>query len=144
MDSMNKAELDGKVDFSKKGDPKVESRIRRIAAGSGSHPLEVQMLLQCHKQFESMVGKMGKSGMMGKGMQAKQQQMAAQMRKNPNLIQQRLNQMVCNQPIIYSICGWFLFLLLSPAPNLDIAYLNDFARILECCNKWAEETTSWR
>ena len=40
-----------------------------------------------------MVSKMGKSGMMGKNAQARQAQMAAQMRKNPNLIQQRLNQM---------------------------------------------------
>lgn len=93
MDSMTNAELDGKVDFSKKGDPKVESRIRRIAAGSGSHPQEVKMLLQCHKQFEGMVSKMGKSGMMGKNATRQQQQMAAQMRKNPNLINQRLNQM---------------------------------------------------
>jgi signal recognition particle subunit SRP54 len=92
MDSMTAAELDGKVDFSSK-EPHVESRIHRIAAGSGTHPKEVQMLLQVHKQFEGMVSKMGKSGMMGKNAQAKQQQMAAQMRKNPQLINQRLNQM---------------------------------------------------
>jgi signal recognition particle subunit SRP54 len=71
----------------------VESRIRRIAAGSGSHPNEVKMLLQAHKHFEGMVSKMSKSGLLDKNLQAKQQQMAAQMRKNPNLIQQRLNQM---------------------------------------------------
>ena len=46
MDSMNDAELDGKVDLHKKGDAKIESRIRRIAGGSGTHPMEVQMLLQ--------------------------------------------------------------------------------------------------
>lgn len=92
MDSMNNAELDGKVDMHKKDD-KTESRIRRIAAGSGCHPNEVKMLLAAHKQFEGMVSKMGKS-MGGKGMSAaKQQQMMAQMRKNPNLINQRLNQM---------------------------------------------------
>ena len=93
MDSMNNAELDGKVDMHKKNDPKIESRIRRIAAGSGSHPNEVKMLLLAHKQFEGMVSKMGKSGLMGKNAQQRQQQMAAQMRKNPSLIQQRLNQM---------------------------------------------------
>lgn len=93
MDSMNNGELDGKVDLHKKNDPAVESRVRRIAAGSGSHPNEVKMLIQAHKQMEGMVSKMGKSGMMGKGAQAKQAQMAAQMRKNPNLINQRLNQM---------------------------------------------------
>lgn len=93
MDSMTAAELDGKVDFSDRTVDHVKSRILRIAAGSGTHPKEVQMLLQVHKQFESMVSKMGKSGMVGKGAQAKQQQMAAQLRKNPQLIQQRLNQM---------------------------------------------------
>lgn len=93
MDSMTDKELDGKVDFSDRDAAHVQSRIRRIAAGSGTHPKEVQMLLQVHKQFEGMVSKMGKSGMVGKQAQARQQQMAAQMRRNPNLINQRLNQM---------------------------------------------------
>jgi signal recognition particle subunit SRP54 len=123
MDSMTAAELDGKVDFSlaitnsttpgsgttlaitnhSSGGGKggttittkkdIESRIRRIAIGSGTHPKEVKMLLLVHRQFEGMVSKMGKSGLMGKDAQQKQQQMAAQMRKNPNMIQQRLNQM---------------------------------------------------
>jgi Signal peptide binding domain len=93
MDSMNDAELDGKVDMHKKDNLSVESRIRRIAAGSGSHPNEVKMMILAHRQFEGMVSKIGKSGLMGKAGQARQQQMAAQMRKNPNLIQQRLNQM---------------------------------------------------
>ena len=93
MDSMTNKELDGKVDFSDRGAPETQSRIRRIAAGSGTHPKEVEMLLQVHKQFEGMVSKMGKSGLVGKKAQAQQQAMAAQMRKNPNLINQRLNQM---------------------------------------------------
>jgi len=92
MDSMNNAELDGKVDLHKKFDKTVESRILRIARGSGCHPAEVKMLLLAHKQMEGMVTQMGKN-MGGKNMQARQQQMAAQMRKNPNLINQRLNQM---------------------------------------------------
>jgi signal recognition particle subunit SRP54 len=92
MDSMNNAELDGKVDMHDKFDPAVESRIRRIAGGSGTHPNEVKMLLATHKQFEGMVSKMGKSGMVGKQAQARQAQMAQQMRKNPNMINQRLNQ----------------------------------------------------
>jgi signal recognition particle subunit SRP54 len=91
MDSMTDAELDGKVDLSKRDDPKVQSRVRRIAAGSGTHIQEVLMLLQVHRQFEGMVGK--NKAFFGKNAQAKQQQMAAQIRKNPNLIQQRLNQM---------------------------------------------------
>jgi hypothetical protein len=36
---------------------------------------------------------MSKTGLVGKAGQAKQQQMIQQMRKNPNLIQQRINQM---------------------------------------------------
>lgn len=97
MDSMTDKELDGKVDFSDYKDidasPATKSRIRRIATGSGTHPKEVQMLLQVHKQFEGMINKMGKSGMIGKQAQQRQQQMAAQLQKNPNLINQRLNQM---------------------------------------------------
>mmetsp|Transcript_17429 Transcript_17429/g.36323 ORF Transcript_17429/g.36323 Transcript_17429/m.36323 type:complete len:577 (-) Transcript_17429:164-1894(-) len=83
MDSMSDAELDGKIDMHKKNDEKTEKRIRRIAAGSGTHPNEVKALLQAHKQFEGMVSKMGKSGLMGKGGQAKQRQMQEMMKKNP-------------------------------------------------------------
>merc|ERR1711957_957948 len=63
MDSMTDAELDGKVDMhNKRGDDTtIESRIKRIARGSGTHPNEVKMLLQCHKQSEGVVSKMGKS-----------------------------------------------------------------------------------
>ena len=97
MDSMNKAELDGKVDLHDKLDPQVESRILRIARGAGcAHPNEVRMLLQAHKQFEGMIGTMGKSGMLNNNskMGMKQQaQLQAQMRKNPNFINQRLNAM---------------------------------------------------
>lgn len=91
MDSMNKAELDGKINLHENTDA-VDARILRIARGSGSHPNEVKLLLQAHKQFESVVSKMGKMGG-GANSKIKQQQMAAQMRKNPNLIQQRINQM---------------------------------------------------
>lgn len=93
MDSMSNRELDGIVDLHKKYDPKTDARIRQIAAGSGSHPNEVKMLLACHKQMADMVSQMGKSGMIGKAGQAKQQQLAAMMKKNPNFIQQRINQM---------------------------------------------------
>lgn len=85
MDSMTDAELDGKVDMhNKKGDDKsIESRIKRIARGSGTHPNEVKMLLQCHKQFEGMVSKMGKSGMLKGNAMEKQKKMMEQMKKNP-------------------------------------------------------------
>jgi signal recognition particle subunit SRP54 len=92
MDSMTAAELDGKVDWKNwKTDEHIKSRIRRIALGSGRHPKEVQLLLQTHRQMESFVGKMGKAN---KNVNpAMQRQMAQQMRKNPNLLNQRLNQM---------------------------------------------------
>lgn len=93
MDSMNKAELDGKVDLHAQDDPNVESRIRRIARGSGSHPDAVRVLLKEHLQFKGMVSNMGKSGMLGKAGQKQQAQFQAQMRKNPNFINQRLNAM---------------------------------------------------
>jgi signal recognition particle subunit SRP54 len=91
MDSMNNAELDGKVNMhAYRSDPTIEKRIRRIAAGSGTHPTEVKMLLQAHKQFEGVVSKMGKSGMMGKAGQAKQKQVMEQMRKNPAAMMKQL------------------------------------------------------
>lgn len=95
MDSMTDAELDGKVDMhNKRGDDTtIESRIKRIARGSGTHPNEVKMLLQCHKQFEGMVSKMGKSGMLKGNNAAKQKQLMEQMKKNPGAALNRLNQM---------------------------------------------------
>ena len=93
MDSMTNAELDGIFDFHSKKTPaaEVQSRIQRIARGSGSHPTEVQMLLQTHAQFEGVMSKMGKS--MGKDGQKKQAMLAQQMKKNPNAVMQKLNQM---------------------------------------------------
>ena len=105
MDSMTNKELDGKVDWhgknpntNAKGKGKqpnqadeIESRIKRIAKGSGSHPLEVKLLLQTHKQQESMVAKMGKSGMFGNN--AKHKQMMESMKKNPAALNSYLNRM---------------------------------------------------
>jgi signal recognition particle subunit SRP54 len=75
MDSMTDAELDGKVDMS-------PSRIMRVARGSGQHPEMVQLLLKCHKQFEDVVRKMGKSGLMKGGDQMMNQKMA----RNPQVL----------------------------------------------------------
>lgn len=95
MDSMTDAELDGKVDMhNKKGDDDtIESRIKRIAKGSGTHPTEVKMMLQCHKQFEGMVSKMGKSGMLKGKNVAQQKQLMESMKKNPNAAFNQLNRM---------------------------------------------------
>ena len=95
MDSMTDAELDGKVDWhNKRGDDKsIQSRIKRIARGSGTHPNEVKMLLQTHKQMEGMVSKMGKSGMLKGNNMAKQKQMMEAMKKNPAAAMSHLNKM---------------------------------------------------
>merc|ERR1712060_854246 len=60
MDSLTDPELDGEVQLN-------DSRQLRVARGSGSHPREVAQLLEEFKRMEKMVGKMGKSGLFGKG-----------------------------------------------------------------------------
>jgi signal recognition particle subunit SRP54 len=75
MDSMTDDELDGKVDFS-------PSRVNRIARGSGQSPEHVQVLLKCHKQFEGVIKKMGKSGLMKGG----DEMMNKKMQRNPQVI----------------------------------------------------------
>ena len=45
------------------------------------------MLLRCHKQFEGVVTKMGKSGLMKGG----DEQMVKQMQRNPNQVLQQLH-----------------------------------------------------
>ena len=93
--SMTDAELDGKVDWhNKRGNDKtIDSRIKRIARGSGTHPNEVKMLLQTHKQMEGMVSKMGKSGMLKGNNMAKQKQMMEAMKKNPAAAMNYINKM---------------------------------------------------
>ncbi|CAN0528449.1 unnamed protein product, partial [Ectocarpus sp. 12 AP-2014] len=68
MDSMTDDELDGKVDLSQ-----CESRLLRIARGSGTHPDQVRGLLKLHKHFEKVFGKVGKN-MKGDASKAKQLQ----------------------------------------------------------------------
>ena len=76
---MTSDELDGlkKID---------ESRMRRIAKGSGALLPEVDMLLKMHKQFGKMFAGFGKSGLM-KGSDANMMQ---QMQRNPNAVMQQL------------------------------------------------------
>ena len=72
MDSMTKDELDCVK-------PLTETRIARIAQGSGTRPEEINFLLEEHKKFEKMVGNIGKMGIAGKS----PQELQAQMKKNP-------------------------------------------------------------
>lgn len=72
MDSMTADELDCVV-------PLDDSRIKRVARGSGQPEIRVRQMLQMSKQFMNMIGKLGKTGML-KNEGALQQQM----KRNPN------------------------------------------------------------
>jgi hypothetical protein len=94
MDSMTDDELDGKVEIS-------PSRVMRIARGSGQSPEHVQVLLKCHKQFEGVIKKMGKSGLMKGG----DEMMNKKMQRNPQVTTSSL------LSVCLSVC-LFLFLYL--------------------------------
>ncbi|TNV80395.1 hypothetical protein FGO68_gene17118 [Halteria grandinella] len=79
MDSMTEEELDCVK-------PLTESRIARVAQGSGTRVEEVNFLLEEYKKFEKMVSKMGKmSNLAGK----KPADLEA-MKKNPQLAMQQM------------------------------------------------------
>merc|ERR1740129_492789 len=61
-----------------------DSRQLRVARGSGSHPAEVMQLLDEYKRMEKMVGKMGKSGLFGKGGDM------TQLARNPGQVMQKM------------------------------------------------------
>mmetsp|Transcript_74051 Transcript_74051/g.196423 ORF Transcript_74051/g.196423 Transcript_74051/m.196423 type:complete len:504 (+) Transcript_74051:127-1638(+) len=81
MDSMTDEELDCKKNALLDKDL---SRIIRVAKGSGTHPMAVAELLQEHKRFEKMVGKMGKAGLM------KDTGDMANLNRNPKQVLQKL------------------------------------------------------
>eukprot|EP01071_Lankesteria_metandrocarpae_P013345 Lankesteria_metandrocarpae@DN7080_c0_g1_i1.p1 len=82
MDSMTADELDCVKPFN-------DSRIMRVARGSGSQKWEVDLLLAQYKQFSKMIGKMGKSGLAKQGGPDLQQMM-----RNPNQMRQKMNQII--------------------------------------------------
>eukprot|EP00920_Eleutheroschizon_duboscqi_P009770 GHVT01022824.1.p1 GENE.GHVT01022824.1~~GHVT01022824.1.p1 ORF type:complete len:519 (+),score=104.24 GHVT01022824.1:143-1699(+) len=77
MDSMTAQELDLEKTFN-------DSRILRVARGSGAHPEEVKMLLEQHKTFSKMFSRMGK---MGLNKDATMQNMM----RNPQQMMQRMH-----------------------------------------------------
>merc|ERR1719359_1309114 len=85
MDSMTDDELDCKKNALLLEDI---SRILRVARGSGTHPMAVAELLQEHKRFEKMVGKMGKAGLM------KETGDMANLNRNPKQVMQKLQSCV--------------------------------------------------
>lgn len=94
MDSMTDDELD-----CKKGAllEKDLSRILRVARGSGCHPMFVIELLNEHKRFEKMVGKMGKAGLM------KDTGDMANLSRNPKQVMQKLQS--CMDPLLLQQLG---------------------------------------
>jgi len=77
MDSLTDPEMDCAVQMS-------DSRKIRVAKGSGSSHLEVAQLLDEYKRMEKMVGKMGKSGLFGKGGDL------TQLQRNPGQVMQKM------------------------------------------------------
>ena len=63
-----------------------ESRILRIARGSGVHPQEVGGLMETHRQFSTMISGMNKTGLL-KGTDAA---FASKMSRNPNAVMSQL------------------------------------------------------
>merc|ERR1719263_943597 len=61
-----------------------DSRKLRVAKGSGSSPAEGMQLLEEYKRMEKMVGKMGKSGLFGKGGDM------TQLMRNPGQVMQKM------------------------------------------------------
>mmetsp|Transcript_36143 Transcript_36143/g.90962 ORF Transcript_36143/g.90962 Transcript_36143/m.90962 type:complete len:504 (+) Transcript_36143:162-1673(+) len=94
MDSMTDDELDCKKGCALDKDL---SRIIRVAKGSGTHPMAVVELLNEHKRFEKMVGKMGKAGLM------KDTGDMANLNRNPKQVLQKLQ--TCVDPLVLQQMG---------------------------------------
>merc|ERR1711988_1029564 len=77
MDSLTDDELDSVVQM-------TDTRRLRVAKGSGSSQAEVTLLLDEYKRMEKMVGKMGKSGLFGKGGDL------TQLTRNPGQVMQKM------------------------------------------------------
>ena len=80
MDSMNSEELDGHK-------PLTESRMVRIAQGSGTRFEEVQVLVEEYKKFQKMVEKMGK-------LKINNQADMQQMNRNPKQLMQQMGKAI--------------------------------------------------
>jgi len=94
MDSMTDDELDCKKGCSLEKDL---ARVIRVAKGSGTHPMAVAELLQEHKRFEKMVGKMGKAGLM------KETGDMANLNRNPKQVLNKLQS--CVDPMMLQQMG---------------------------------------
>lgn len=82
MDSMTPKELDQEEPLNE------QSRIKRIARGSGTTIAEVKILLEEHKKLKSLIGKVGPTNL-GKGLNDK-----ANLMRNSNQIMGKLQQAI--------------------------------------------------
>lgn len=120
MDSMTDAELDGIVTLS-------ESRQMRIARGAGCHPIELQFLLKCHKQFAGVVNRMGKSGLM-KGGDSK---IGKQMARNPNMVMQQL-QKAMDPRMMQQMGGTQnMMRMMKQMQNMDMKDMGDMNKMMQ-------------
>ena len=82
MDSMTPDELDRDSPITE------ESRIRRIAKGSGTSIMEVKILLEEHKKLKKLIGSVGKTNL-GPD--------KTNMARNPNQVMNKIQQMMSPQ-----------------------------------------------
>lgn len=82
MDSMTPEELDRDTPLNE------ESRLMRIARGSGTRVEEVKVLLEEHKKLKGLISKVGQTNL-GKGMNDK-----VNLMRNPNQILGKLSSMI--------------------------------------------------
>ena len=85
MDSMTPEELDRDSPITE------ESRIKRIAKGSGTSMMEVKILLDEHKKLKGLIGQVGKANL-GKGGSD-----IRNIKNNPNQVMGKLQQMMTPQ-----------------------------------------------
>ena len=92
MDSMTPKELDSDEPITE------ESRIKRIAKGSGTSIAEVKILMDEHKKLKGLIGKVGSTNL-GKGLNDK-----VNLMRNPNQIMSKLQNAI-DPKIIASLGG---------------------------------------
>ncbi|KAF4322117.1 hypothetical protein BBO99_00001189 [Phytophthora kernoviae] len=120
MDSMTDAELDGIV-------PLSESRQARVARGAGCQLYEVDFLLKCHKQFATVVNRMGKSGLMKTGDAALGKQMA----RNPNAVMQQLSKVMDPKMMAQMGGPQNMMRMMKQMQGMDPSALGDMAKMAQ-------------
>jgi signal recognition particle subunit SRP54 len=118
MDSMTDAELDGLVQL-------TPTRQTRIARGSGCQIYEVDFLIKCHKQFATVVSRMGKSGLMKTGDAALGKQMA----RNPNAVMQQLSKAMDPKMMAQMGGPQNMMRMMQQMRNMDPSAMGDMAKM---------------